>query len=369
MPMNEGRRVIQDSIFSWLVSGLCYFALAKISFLTALPSLPDGPALLWLPTGFAVALVFRQGYIALPGVALGSLLSASSSSLALTIFGFVTANTLDVFLAVWFCRWLLGRNPNFNRKQDALVFVSVVVLMSSVFSATLGASVLYQSGQIPLSEFKMKWLVWWVSDFLSVLILSPFFLAWTERWRGHVDIVKEFVGAAFGPALMLVVFLLPLGKAALHIVYWFLPFVIWHSTRHGRRSAATSVFLLAVVTISATAMGRGPFYSSSPEESYLYLQSFLAVCSIIGLIGVALVGERDEAIRDRDNLLLMASRDLRTPLSVLDMLSQFVNKWSVPGEKDSPSRRMELVKDGLQELSKVNQMVDDSLKHGEKTES
>jgi hypothetical protein len=115
-------------------------------------------------------------------------------------------------------------------------------------------------------------------------------------------------------------------------------------------------------------MGYGPFYDSSHVETYLYLESFLAICSIIGLISVALVGERDEAIRDRDNLLIMARQDLQTPSSVMNMLSQFVTKWTGPEENSSPSRRLELVKDGLQELSKVNRIVDDSLKRRQKPE-
>ncbi|MGZ3694387.1 MAG: MASE1 domain-containing protein, partial [Bdellovibrionota bacterium] len=312
-----------------LAIAVIYFLLARISYLTTLPAhVINGPALAWLPTGFAVAAILVEGYWIWPGIMLGSLLSAFPSIETWPgIAGFVLADTIDPLLATWLPRRILGREFDLCCGWDVTVFILVVAFGSSVFSATVGSIAVILAHGNDAGIFWQTFIVWWVSDFLSVLIFAPFLLAWSHKLNTPAEAAGKaelFIGAGICAGMIYFIFSMPLGKDTGNFIYWLIPLVIWLGFRAGRRGVSTGIFLLAVITIVATSLGKGPFVEASIEESFLYVQSFLTVISILGLLLTAALGERTKAIQDRDNFFLLASHELNTPLTVLGMQSCFI---------------------------------------------
>ncbi len=349
--------------------GLTYYVLGQISFLTVLPISPAGPALAWLPTGFAVAAIYLYGFGIWPGIALGSLLNADLNVVAIPVVaGFVIANTLDPIIAVWLTRRGLGREVDFYRPLDVIVFILVVSFVSSPFSASVGAASLFMSHAIPpnIFNFALTWLTWWISDLLSVLVLTPLLMSWRQAaplLQNKRNLGAKIFGGILGVAVLYTIFSMPLGRDTIHFVYWVFPVILWQAIRHGLRVTAASIFLLALVTVWATSQGIGPFIGPSMELSFLYVHSFLAVSSITALLVVAVVSERDRAIHNRDEFFLIASHELYTPLTVLSMLSKFLDKLVSKEGLDSMTRaqRMDLIRMNSKETQRLSKLVEDLL--------
>lgn len=344
-----------------------YHILGKISFLTALPISPTGPALVWLPTGFAVGAIFLFGFRIWPGIALGSLLNSDFSLMPITnIVGFMLANTLDPMLAAWLTRHLVGREVDLCRPWDVARFILVVSFVSSPLSATLGASAIHFSQSAPSLGFALTWSTWWISDVLSVLVLAPLMLAWSQTGKarpGESRIGEKVLVSALGLGILYLIFSMPFGRDTIHFVYWVFPFIIWYGFRHGMRITTSSIFILSLVTIAATSQGIGPFLGPSVELSFLYVQSFLIISSMTAMVVVALVNERDQAIQNRDEFFMVASHELSTPLTVLSMLSGFLDRLVNKEQLDDMTRpqRVELVKMNSRETQRLSRLVEDLL--------
>ena len=351
----------------FVLIALTYHVLGQISFLTALPDSPAGPALAWLPTGFAVGAVLLYGYGVWPAIALGSLMNGNFSVLpALTIAGFIAANTVDPLAAVWVSRKVVGREIDFYRPRDLIRFILVVIFVSSPLSATIGATSLHMTQNLPNLGYEVTWFTWWISDALSVLVLTPLMLAWGGKINGignYGSILEKVLTSVAGFGVLYLIFSTPLGRDTIHFVYWVFPFIIWFAFRHGFRATTASVFVLAVVTIAATSQGVGPFVGKSVDLSYLFVQSFLMISAITALIVASLVNERDRAIQNRDEFFMVASHELSTPLTVLGMLSKFLNRLVAKEELDSMTwtQRAELVKMNSRETQRLSKLVEDLL--------
>lgn len=347
--------------------GIIYFLLAKISFLTVLTDSPSGPALVWLPTGFALAAILVAGYKVWPGIILGSLLNASPGALGWPgVLGLVAANAVDPLVAAWLIRRILKKEIDLCCPWDVTVFILVATLASSVISASLGTSTLLLAGASYAIPYWLVWLEWWVSDFLGVLILVPLLLAWVQK-KGNTSrsagILEKSLGCIVGAAMIGFIFSMPLGRDTLHFVYWIIPFVTWLGFRVGRRGTTTGIFVLALVIVVATSQNHGPFIGYSAHESFLYVQSFLTVVSIVGLLTVAAIDERESAIRSRGEFFLLASHELNTPVAALGMQSHFLSELLEKNKLESMSleQRKEMVRINSKEIQRLAALIDDLL--------
>lgn len=350
-----------------LLVALAYGALAKLSFLTALSTSPAGPALAWLPTGFAVGAVLRWGYRVWPGILLGSLLNAFPRTAGYgAILGFALANTLDPLLAAWLPRRLLRRELDLSCTLDATVFILCAIFGGSLFSATLGTGTILAAGMATVGPAWVSWLVWWVSDFLGVLIVAPVMVGseLISRCSARPAAWGEIAaGCLVSAALLAFIFSMPLGRDTLHFVYWLIPCVIWLSFRGGYRVASSAMCLLSLVVVGVTAQGSGPFLGATAYESFLYVQSFLSVVTVLSLLLTAAVSERGRAIRDRDDFILLASHELRTPLTALGIQAHFLGNLEEHGglTRLSDKERRELLRINQKEVRRLSSLVEDLL--------
>jgi signal transduction histidine kinase len=78
--------------------------------------------------------------------------------------------------------------------------------------------------------------------------------------------------------------------------YLFFPLFLWAAVRFGQRGSVTTVFIVSVISVWATVLGRGPFVQPQLAMSLFGLQSFMAVIAATFLILGASISERGAAV-------------------------------------------------------------------------
>ncbi|HEX9105226.1 MAG TPA: ATP-binding protein, partial [Polyangia bacterium] len=246
-------------------------------------------------------------------------------------------------------------------------FVVLAAVGSTVVSATIGTASLRLGGVIPSSALIETWRAWWLGDATGDLVFAPLLLAWSvdgralagaarRRWREALVLAVALGGIAF------LVFELPRANGhAFAQPYVLFPLLIWASMRFGLRGASASTFAISLVAIWATARGHGPFVHARLATSLLYLQVFMAVGSVTTLLLAVAVAERDRAVTARQWLLAAVSHDLKNPLAMITLGTDFLARHLPDGEPAqrqvtnlrAATRRMDALVRDLLDLSSI----------------
>ena len=180
-------------------------------------------------------------------------------------------------------------------------------ISSSVVSATVGASVLYAVHVRGWSGFGSAWLIYWLGDSMGVLLVTPLVLTFPSLLTIRPRIrIAEF--AALLLLLTVACFVifgdLPLVPVRLHVLaFAVLPFVMWAAIRFGVSGATLSTLFIAAIATVETALGSGPFAQNTPFTNAVLLDGFFAVLSVSGLTLAAVIAEREQAEREREQLV------------------------------------------------------------------
>jgi PAS domain S-box-containing protein len=282
------------------------FAAGKVG--DALKTVNDGGVgPVWPASGVALAALLLWDYSVWPGVAAGAFLLAFFSPLphwAAVLYA--AGTTLASVIAVFFLRWITKFDNSLSHLRDALGLIILGAFVSSIVSASIGASILFANLR-SWSGLGSAWLVYWLGDSTGVLLLAPVALTFPDvlRIRDRKRIEEL--------ALLLVLLIIggfivfgdfPLARIKLHILtFAVLPFVMWAAIRLGVSATALSIFVIGTVATVATALGSGPFTTNTPIMNAVLLDVFFAVVSITGLILAAAIAEREQAEREREQLV------------------------------------------------------------------
>ena len=254
--------------------------------------------LLWLPTGIAVAALFRWGIPVWPGIYLGALLVNLSIGSAWPLAaGIAVGNTLGPLLAVsWLKR--AGFHAAFDRQKDIGTFIAAASL-GMLVSATGGVANLYLAGMLPLEAAGFAWLTWWMGDSVGVLLAAPLLLTINRK---NIEQLGQFRQELLlwilvaGPIAWLAFIhdFAALGRT-LPLAFLTLPLFAWAALRFGNTFAATAGLGFSVVAAWATATGHGTFYLPDEHISLFLLWGYMATTVLTGLGVAALQAERLQA--------------------------------------------------------------------------
>ncbi|OEZ63676.1 CHASE domain-containing protein [Duganella sp. HH105] len=280
---------------------VCYYLVANASLMLAFAHTNATPV--WPPSGIAFAAVLLMGYRAWPAILLGALAANlatfTANGLPLST-GLVTAslliafgNTLEALAGAWLMRRYTDSARPLSQLQDVYKF-AMIALVVCVLSAGIGSSTLVAGGVVPAAAYGTVALTWWVGDIAGVLTVAPAILAWRHpRWRPAVALEAALSLAALAALIAWIFGRRYAGGDGLGwLPYIFMLCVGWASYRHGLRGASVACLATAGGAVWCTIRGLGPFAVGTLNDALIALDSFVVLCSLIGMVLCADASER-----------------------------------------------------------------------------
>ncbi len=307
---------------------ILYFWAGKLGL--AIPYGDSHVSLIWLPTGIAVAALFRWGpryWAAVYAAALAVNLTSGSS--ILLSCGIAVGNTAAPMLTAL----LLNKirfNPNFSYSRDVVALVAAAVI-GMLVSASGGALILYLSGNLADGILSTTWLSWWMGDVVGVFLATPFLLALSRQSMAEL-MERRLEVIAFGIVMSAVswfIFLSPMSYFSLAFVPATL--IIWAAMRFGITGASLAVLTSAAIAIWGTATGRGPFHLA--ENNLLVLWAYMTTLVIVALVITALQSSskrNSDQLRlseERLQLALMGANDATWDVDLLRRQLYYSPRW------------------------------------------
>lgn len=299
--------------------GLCAW-LSSLSSETPLTA----ASLVWAPAGVAVAGYVALGARALVGVALGSLaLHAAVDSTAVEVACETLSSVASPLTAVVLSRWGQMR-PSLARFYDVLVLAFIAALASGLVDGSL--TVLGRMVGEGRSVDEVEWLSCVLANALGVLLIAPMTLVWGQHMRmGTTSWVEVVEVTAFSLCLAMAATTLwhlpasSLLSGAQDGLFLLLPVLLWAATRFGQRGVVTSLGVSCVWALAAPTHDRQLFWAQKliDADRVVAMQIYLGTGVLSVLVFGSIIEERRQAIRLRDDFLIVASHELKTPLTAL----------------------------------------------------
>src|ERR1700752_162048 len=259
----------------------------------------------WPAYGIALGAFLVCGYRIWPAIALGSFLIALFSPVThLAALGQSAGATLAAFSGAFLLQRLAKFDKSLSRLRDALALVVVGALGSALVSASIGTLVLHATQVHAYSGLGSAWLIYWLGDSTGALLITPLVLTLPNVLRSQpqariTELAVLFV--VLTAACFLIFGDLGLIPVNLHVLaFAVLPFVMWAAIRFGVTGAGLSVLLIATIATVETALGAGPFATSTPFTNAVLLDAFFAVLSVTGITLASVIAEREQAQRERE---------------------------------------------------------------------
>ena len=275
----------------WLVSLAIVLSYVATGYLgLQMSAVGTNVTLMWLPTGIAVAFLYRCGYRYWPAVSLASVCVnlAVGSSLS-TGLGIAIGNTAAPLLTTLLLqRWRF--NPRFEAVSD-IALLSLAAHIGMLISASNGVLVLTLSGSVT-GEFLTAWLCWWAGDSMGVIAAAPLLLVACRR---EVETIREryLEFACWHFLTMLVaggVFILNdnVGEPAWALAFLPLPLIAWASMRFGATGTSLAIIIVSFAATYGTSIQSGPFYRPEPIQQITMLWIYMATTATLGWLIAAL---------------------------------------------------------------------------------
>ena len=338
---------------------VAYYGAAKLAVSSLGLGLEASP--LWPPAGIALAGLLLEGRRVWPGVALGSFIWCQSQVSLLMAFALAFGITLQALVGAKVLSWVKFC-PSLKRLQYVLQLVVWGAWGSPLVNASISTLVGCLGGTVEPQNWQENWWTLWVGDGMGILIITPLLLIgrhWMTKIRWAIALAqcrqkcrqilerkgknlwlqKSFtIPSKFSPCntpsegedmptpaeavicftLLFIVSWLVFGsKPAVEMPHYpleYLPFplVIWAAIRFTQRGAIMATLMVSIIAIWGAMQGVGPFAGKTDiKQAVLFLQGFMGVVSITGLVLAAAESERARAVdllKEREASLANAQR-------------------------------------------------------------
>lgn len=335
------------NLFPFLALFILYLGTAKLGFL--FDAVGGFASLIWPPSGIAFAFLLIFG----PRFGLSVFLAAfvanyTSGASFIAATGIGIGNMLEPMIGCYLFRHFTKDRVSFSRVSDVLAFVLIAVF-SAAISATVGTMSLQLSGSI--EDFSKAWPAWWMGDLNSILILVPFILIWRTRFDFPNLAAKKIEALVLTFLIILITTMVFTQSGFIYWrPYWCHLLLIWATLRFNQHAATLFMMIITFIAVWATTMGLGPFQLGSLSQSLLYLQLFLFSLALTALFFGAINKERELALQARSDFVSIASHELKTPLTVLDIQMQIIKQTNLAPEAKVALANMDF---HLQRLNKL----------------
>lgn len=280
-----------------------YFLSANISIWL---SFPETKAIsLWIPSGLALALLLLMGYRTWPAITIGSIMAhallflhvdtAFNSTTIVTLALIAIGNTLESLFGYFLiAKFIKNKNP-FLRTGDVFIFLFVAIAMCVIGSA-IGVTALVFGQLMDMSLWTYTFSTWCVSNVVSVLIITPFILAWSGNIKLNITKQKSFETLLFATIFSLALLTLRIESIAPTLEKSFpfiiMPFLLWLGYRFSLRITTLGILIVSFTAIYITIHKIGPFVLMDELNSMLFLQIFVGLITISTIVLYATTHER-----------------------------------------------------------------------------
>jgi signal transduction histidine kinase len=315
--------------------------------------------LVWAPTGIALAALLRFGVGLWPGVLLGAFIVNVLTGARIPVAcGIAIGNTLEAVAGTWFLNRVVGFHTELDRSRDVIGLI-MAALGATILSATCGVLSMRAGGSIAADHMLATWRPWWIGDLIGAMVVAPVLLVPWRVPRSWLEPVALVI--TIGAVCMLVFG--PLEVRWLHHTQWLTPVLIWAALRFGTQGAAGASIVTSAIAVWGTARGYGSFGQGPLHDRLEVLQGFIGVqAATFLLLGAVAMQVRaaselaDRALRVREEFLSVASHELRTPATALQLSLQAIERKVASGAPiDRP------VKTALRQTERLARLIEDLL--------
>lgn len=252
------------------------------------PFVTDKVTLFWLPSGIAVAMLYRWSIKLWPGVFIAAFLInffMGSASLPTNLM-IAAGNTLGPVAAVLLLRLFAYETIKLSH-TSALIF-PFIASASMLIPAIIGTTALVKLQHAPVEESFHIFLAWWMGDSLGVLLASPLLIHITIGSLRTLQHQKFQVFMVFGVSLLVGLVCFPLNKLLInnHIPIVFISFVCvaWAALSLGLWGTASTTLGFSFIAVWSTVNNLGPFSAYELHSSYWLIWIYTASMAMMGLM-------------------------------------------------------------------------------------
>jgi len=279
-----------------LVLGLAYYGAARLGLLLAFADSNASPV--WPPSGIACGALLIGGLRLWPGVFAGAMAAnlvvfhangvAHGMQAVLISLVIAAGNTAESVLGAWLVQRSAGARVPLTQIQLVYKFAIVTAIACAV-SALVGTAALLAGGIIPRAVVWTVVSTWWLGDVVGVLVLAPLVFAWRATGRATLRRLFSWQSLvsllALGTGLYLI-----FGRkvepeqAERWFAYLLVPALGWAAFRYGRRGATLACLVIAAGAVAGTTQGYGPFATGTLNDALFGIQTFIALCALLGMV-------------------------------------------------------------------------------------
>ena len=246
----------------------------------------DKVTLFWLPSGLAVAAIYRWGWGMLPGIFLAALtINFLTDALLLPNLIIAVGNALGPAVAVLLLRFWHCDLQKLD-KFAAMKLVGIAII-SMTISSGIGTGALTITFDMSVPKSISTMIAWWMGDSLGVLLCAPLLINITPQS------FKFFSKSPEKPLFISIIILLvglicfPLnefGGTALPIVFITFVGVAWAALSYGLVGGAFSSLCFAFIAIWSTTHQLGPFVFEDLKLSYWVIWIYAVVMTLLSMM-------------------------------------------------------------------------------------
>jgi signal transduction histidine kinase len=322
-PSEAGYKVL---LLQGLLLFVFYFVGAKISL--RIPSGSGLSPLLWIPSGIGLAGLTLWSLALWPAVFLASFLLGILGHFHLIgATSLATGSAVGAFFGAYFLRKSSSGFPTLARVNQVVVLSVLAVGVGSCIGSFLQVTGLRLVAVIPAEQFYVTWRSWWLSEAMSDLIVGGILISWCNdiRFRIGRHFKRPWEFSALGLLVCLIVVinytgLIPYNPSVLLRPYLLFAMIIWGALRFDLTGVMLVNFLVATGVMYGRYHGFSPASPISSEADRAAIQQLLVLTlGIVGVMLAATTREKQEAIDARSEFLVLASHELKTPITAIKL--------------------------------------------------
>jgi signal transduction histidine kinase len=286
---------IPPALLALLVILVSYLA-ARLGGAMMVSSL--GPSVLWPPSALLVAAMLlmprRNWLVLIPAGLAGAAIENLQLGFTLGATGlFFLADTIQYLIIGLGLGYFFDGVPRLNSAKALAKYCFFAVFLGPLVGAFIGASA--ASG-----SYAVNWRVWFFSEMLAFLTLTPAILTWASAgrvWISQVPFRAAVEAAALLGTLAILGYLVLLAPWNMlpSTLYSLVPLLLWAALRFGSLGVSTSMLVISFLSIWGAMHGHGPFTGPEPMRNVLSMQVFLIFAATPFMVLAAVVEEREQA--------------------------------------------------------------------------